>query len=120
MFEQLKSKTQTPDFFTEEEKHYAETRIEALTKNAGLELQRKQQQDGMQKDMLREDAQAYQSEYLEQQNQKYEQYCSQKTAEIDANPKYSWFKKRKEKKKLTKGRDAFIGEMPEMISEARM
>jgi hypothetical protein len=127
MLEQLKSKAQTPDFFTEEQKQYAQSRIETLMQRADIDLQRKREQDRMQGDMLREEAQAYRSEYLETQTlAQYERYCSRKTAEIDANPRYSSFKKKKEKKKLVKNRESLLGkiagqlDIPEMISEARM
>ncbi|MPM11516.1 hypothetical protein SDC9_57862 [bioreactor metagenome] len=127
MLEQLKNKAKTPDFFTEEQQHYAESRIETLTQGADITLQRKLEQDRMQGDMLREDAVAYQNEYRETQTlAQYEKHCRRKTAEIDANPKYSSFKKKKEKKKLVKNRESIMGQIagqldiPEMISEARM
>jgi hypothetical protein len=123
MLEQLKSKTKTPDFFTQEQKQYAQSGIEALMQHADIELQRMREQELALSDSLRETARTYEREY---RDAKALEMYKRKIAQIDANPGYSRFKKKKEKNKLLKNCQYFMDRFaeqivtPEIISEARM
>ena len=123
--------TKAPDFFNEEQKEYVDSKIQSLSHGASLDFSRQIEQNSYKIETVRTDAKYYEDEYRQQQGlADYEKYCQQKTSEIDANPKYSKFRKKKalkkEKSRLELNRDQLINDFasktafPEMISEARV
>lgn len=123
--------SKAPDFFNEEQKAYVDSKIQSLTQGASVDLSRQIEQNSYKIETVRTDAKYYEDEYRQQQGlADYEKYCQQKTSEIDANPKYSKFRKKKalkkEKSRLERNRDQLINDFsikaafPEMISEARV
>lgn len=123
--------SKAPDFFNEEQNTYVNSKIQTLTQGASVDLSRQIEQNSYKIETVRTDAKYYEDEYRQQQGlADYEKYCQQKTSEIDANPKYSRFRKKKalkkEKNRLERNRDQLINDFaskasfPEMVSEARV